>query len=320
MSQETEKNKEEKGKQLLEAIPINKDGTLALRDNGDLLRYCKVMVAGNGVPSRFDTPEKLFAALMLTRSLKLPDVAVRQVADIKGTPSIFGDLPLALVQRSGKMLKFEEYWFDKKYQIISFKNKNLDAEVWGAVCIVQRDGDEETKDFSFTMDDAKAAKLYPPKDRHGNDAFDSPWYKYTKMMLRYRARSIAFKSVFADIISGVAILEYDGDGTALPDEAFLDVTPKKPPTPEIDKVLAKINEDPNATAEVIAQATADAINESDGPATATVEGNTVQVHEPQADAVLDEGEVEVDMDNEPQASFGFTDDDVPEEFANADRA
>jgi hypothetical protein len=139
---------------------------------------------------------------MFVRSLNLPDVAIRQVAVIDGTPSLFGDLPLSLVQRSGDLVKFKEYWFDKAYTIINFENKNLHEEVFGAVCFVQRKGGD-IENFSFTLDDAKIAKLYPCENPK------KPWAKYPKMMLRYRARSIALKSQFADTINGVGIMEYD---------------------------------------------------------------------------------------------------------------
>jgi len=52
----------EKSKSL--AIPIGKNGLVQARDNAELMRYCGAMIAGGGVPERFNTPQKLFAALM----------------------------------------------------------------------------------------------------------------------------------------------------------------------------------------------------------------------------------------------------------------
>ena len=199
--------KPEAPKQSTMLIPIGPNGKVMARNNSELMRYCGAIVAGGGVPERFDTPQKLFAALMFVRDLKLPDTAIRQVASIHGTVMAFGDLPLAMVQNSGELEYFTEIWFTRAYEVISFENKNLSEEAYGAECKIKRKGsiDEKPQSFAFTLDDAKKAGLYPSS----NPA--KPWAKYTKMMLRYKARSIALKSVFADKISGVGIAEYDAD-------------------------------------------------------------------------------------------------------------
>lgn len=199
--------KVEAPKQSTMLIPIGPNGKVMARNNSELMRYCGAIVAGGGVPERFDSPQKLFAALMFVRDLKLPDTAIRQVASIHGTVMAFGDLPLAMVQNSGELEYFIETWFTKDYNIICFDNKNLEEEAFGAECKIKRKGsiEEKPQSFAFTLADAKKAGLYPSS----NPA--KPWAKYTKMMLRYKARSIALKSVFADKISGVGIAEYDAD-------------------------------------------------------------------------------------------------------------
>lgn len=214
-----------KGKSL--AIPIGKNGLVQARDNAELMRYCGALVHGGGVPERFSTPQKLFAALMFVRDLKLPDTSIRQVAVIHGVPSIFGDLPLTLAQRTGEVTYLEEFWFDKDYNRLSFDNKNLAVEAYGSSTIIERRSTGH-QSFSFTLDDARKAGLYPSKKP------GMPWQNYTKLMLRYKARSIALKSLFADAISGCSIAEYDYN--QLPE--FKDVTP----TQTKEDVLAKIRE------------------------------------------------------------------------------
>lgn len=246
-----EKSKESKA---VMAIPIDKDGRIAVRDNAEMMRYCAALIHGEGVPARFDTPTKLFAALMYVRELRLPDTAIRQVAEIHGVIACFGDLPLALVQRTNELAYFREAWFDKQYQEIKFENKNLDAEVWGAVCFASRCGKQRTEilkdsgvqpeiqSFSFTMKDAEQAGLYPAKKKDGSASPQSPWMKYTRMMLRYKARSIAMKSLFADSINGLAIAEYDFDQIS-PSE-MVDVTPRGDRTSPLgEKVRASQAED-----------------------------------------------------------------------------
>ena len=200
----------------LNEIAVNEKGKLVTSTHTELLRYCAALIKGGGVPKRFETAEQVFSALMLVRELGLPDSAIRQVANIHGTPTVFGDLPLALVQKSTELSTFKEVWFDKDYNEIKFSNKNLNAEVYGAVCFIARNNGE-VQEFAWTLDDAKKAGMLPASGL-------SPWAKYTKLMLRYKARSVALKSLFADKIQGIGILEYDFD---LTEADVKDVTPKE---------------------------------------------------------------------------------------------
>jgi hypothetical protein len=249
MEQEVLSNQQEKpnggtaGKAIA-AIPVDEHGRIVVADNVQLLRYCKALIEGSGVPERFDNPAKLFAALMYVRDLKLPDTAIRQVASVHGSMCLFGDLPLALAQRTGEMVHFKEQWFDANYNVICFENKNLDVEVYGAVCFMKRKGhSDEVQSFAFTMKDAKEKGLYPAMkwgkvkgEKVPNP--DAPWAKWTAIMLRYKARSIALKSLFADAISGAAIAEYDFD--ELPE--MKDVTPREEETrKELEKAAEEIS-------------------------------------------------------------------------------
>lgn len=235
--------KPEENKSQISTIPIDSSGKIVARNNSELLRYCNALLVGGGVPARFDTPQKLFAALMYVRELRLPDTAIRQVANIHGVMSCFGDLPLALAQREkGEMTYFKEQWFDKEYNVICFENKNLQNPVFGSVSFMRR-RDGEIQSFSFTMDDAEKAGLYPPlkwnKESKGkvlNE--DSPWSKYTPQMLRYRSRTIGLKSLFADLIGGISVAEFDFPDMAPALVGVKDVTPKE----TADDIIKKLEE------------------------------------------------------------------------------
>lgn len=203
-------------KQLLPSeIAVNDKGRLVTSTHTELMRYCAVILKGGGVNKRFETPEQVFAALMLVREKGLPDSAINQVAIVQGNISLYGDLPLALVQKTNQLSTFREVWFDKDYNEIKFSNKNLNADVFGAVCFISR-GKGDVQEFAFTLDDAKKAGVFPANAM-------SPWTKHTRIMMRYKARSIALKSLFADVISGTSILEYDYD---LTEKEIRDVSPK----------------------------------------------------------------------------------------------
>ena len=196
-------------------IAVNEKGRLVTSTHTELLRYCSALIKGGGVNKRFQTAEEVFSALMFVREKGLPDSAINQVALVQGSVTMYGDLPLALVQKSKQLTHFKEVWFDKDYNEITFSNKNLNAEAYGAVCFIARGGD--IQEFAFTLDDAKKANLYPANAM-------SPWSKYTRIMLRYKARTIALKSMFADIISGTSVLEYEYD---LSEHDIRDVSPDK---------------------------------------------------------------------------------------------
>lgn len=194
-----EKAKEQKAL----AIKIDDQGLVKIETLSDELSLCKTLVSAGMVPSSLDTPQKLFAARQLCRELGLPVMsAIRQVYVVNGTPTLWGDTPLALVRRSGLLLKINEYFVDENFNQISVKNKNLKADVYAAVCEVQRKGDD-LKEFFFTKDQAETAGLYT-KNR-------SLWKVYPLRMIQLKARGLALKNEFSDILMGVGIAEYDYD-------------------------------------------------------------------------------------------------------------
>ena len=70
------------------------------------------------------------ATLAKARELGLkPLIALRQITVIKGTPSVFGDLPLAMVRASGKLEMIDEFRFDKDSKKINLKNKQTTTKV-----------------------------------------------------------------------------------------------------------------------------------------------------------------------------------------------
>lgn len=228
-----EPEKKEVVPQAPQPILLDEKGRVIAKNNSELLRYCNAVIQSEIVPKWFDKPQKLFGALMFVRSLGLPDTSIRQTAVIHGVPSMFGDLPLALCQMSNDLNYFKEQWFDKDYNVICFENKNLHADVYGAVCFIAR-ADNDVQSFSFTLEDAGKAGLWPAKKADGSASPNSPWSKYTKIMLRYKARSIGLKSLFADKLSGSAIMEYDYDQND-PNE-IKDVTPEKELANELNKI------------------------------------------------------------------------------------
>ena len=174
------------------------DGTLVGNTFEEQYRLARAYYASGLMPAALDSPEKVLVAVQLCRELNLPPMtSVGKICVINGTPSIFGDLPLALVQRSGKLEYIKEELFDEKGPLDL--NKPLPA-FFGASCTLKRIGQPELNRV-FTQVDAVKAGIWGKK----------VWAVYPKRMMQMRARGWAIKDAFPDVIMGVSIAEYDHD-------------------------------------------------------------------------------------------------------------
>ncbi len=116
-----------------------------------------------------------------------PIAALQSIAVINGTPSIWGDGALAVVQASGLMEDFREE------PIIE-----ANGQITGYVCTAKRRGMATPISHRFTNADAKAAGLL---DKLG------PWQQYRARMLQMRARAWTLRAGFADVLRGLSIAE-----------------------------------------------------------------------------------------------------------------
>lgn len=150
----------------------------------------------------FKSPEQILVAMNMALELGLqPTLALRQMYVLKGTPHLWGDLPLAAVMKSGKLKAMKESVYDKDGKEICSENKNMDADPESAVCTVERTSPNLKVERSFTIKEADKAGL--------TKGSKDTWKIYVKDMLRYRARSRALKDLFGDVLNGVSIGEFD---------------------------------------------------------------------------------------------------------------
>lgn len=184
------------------AEPMNlEDGLMVAKTSNDEWRIANMMIKSAALPQQFKNIPQVIMALQFLKAHKLPPmIAIRQTTIINGTLSIWGELPKALVKRSGLMKQMQESIYDNQYNEICLKNKNLNATIFGASCMIEG-VDGTTVERSFTVEDAKKAGLWD-KDI---------WKKYPKRMLQMRARGWALKDFAPEILSGIAIAEYDFD-------------------------------------------------------------------------------------------------------------
>ena len=201
-------------------VPVmtNDFGLLVGKSFEEQYRIAKLFSASEMVPKAYrNRPDNVLAAWQTAIELGLrPYSALRQIAVINGTPSLWGELPLSICIKSGNILSIDEYFVDAEWNRISLKNKNYNQKAHAAVCVIERKNPNRTVESVFSMDDAKTAGLA------GKDI----WRAYPKRMLQMRARGWALKDCFPEVLSGVAQAEYDFD--LMPNESGVyEVNPKE---------------------------------------------------------------------------------------------
>lgn len=212
------------------AIVLDEHGQLLPTDHQQLKAILKTIAEGGGLPSRFDTLPKQIAAYNLARALMADrwQLAVNNIASIHGQMTIYGELPRTLAEETKEVSEFHVYVIDKNYKRICLENENLDEAPFAGVCEVQR-GQRMKNQFTYTLKEAEKAGQYPPTrwDRKTDKRVvneDSPWLKYTKVMLMRKAQALGVKFTFPEALAGAKIAEYDFD--ELPDYVPVkDVTP-----------------------------------------------------------------------------------------------
>jgi hypothetical protein len=196
----------------------------------DCYRLAQIIVASGMAPKDMGTPEKVTIAIMHGLEIGMtPLAALQRIAVINGRPTIWGDAAIGLVRASGKC-KYVREW--------------LDGET--AYCETHRTGEAQSVCRSFSIDDAKTAKLWGKQ---------GPWQQFPDRMLQMRARAFCLRDVYADILGGMSLREELEDN-------MRDVTPSQPPPPPNDREIrskhlieeAVTEAERNAIAEVEAEA------------------------------------------------------------------
>lgn len=188
-------------------------GMLMPRNAVELGAALSIISQGGGFPERFKSREQRLAAYNLAHSLMGSQwqLALNNLAIVKGQMVIFGELPGTLAERTGQLAEKHTYLIDKEYKKICVENKNLDAEPYAGICRIQKKG-RELKEFSWTVDQAKKAGQLPATKpewvnnrRTGKmiENPDSPWEKHRGMMLMRKAQALGVKFEVPEAMVGV---------------------------------------------------------------------------------------------------------------------
>lgn len=139
------------------------------------------------------TPQQAIVLILLGRKFGLSAIdSLRMIHMIEGKPCMSAQLIVGIVQKSG----FAEYF-------------ELDeATNTSATWITKRRSARKEKSWTFTVEDAKAARLGGLWDKEKKvlrDTFDpnSNWAKYSKVMCMWRAAVFLARAVYTDLVGGL---------------------------------------------------------------------------------------------------------------------
>ena len=197
---------DERREELERPLAVPRARGITMQSLDDMWRFAQYMQASPFAPKGMDTKAIVVAIQMGAEIGLAPTVAVRSIAVINGRPSLWGDALLGLCQahHSWDPAAFEETVTETKDGLV-------------ARCTVRRRGGKVTT-REFTMVDAKRAGL---ASKAGT------WQQYPKRMLQMRARSLALRDTFSDVLQGICSREEAMD--------IIDVEPtgdRKPPERE----------------------------------------------------------------------------------------
>jgi len=186
----------------------------------EAIRMAEMFSKAPMVPREYQgKPANTLVAIQWGLELGLkPLQSLQNIAVINGRPSMYGDALIALVRGNSVCHGIKEYF-------------EGESDTYTAVCLASRyrpDGSIEEVKKEFSVTQAKRAKLWGKQ---------GPWTQYPDRMLQMRARSLALRDAFPDVLSGMMTVEEAQD---IPEPR--NVTPEAAPLepvapPKIGEIL-----------------------------------------------------------------------------------
>lgn len=163
----------------------------------ELMALGELFFRGGMAPRGCTRPESVAAIIAFGLEIGIrPAAAVNSIMLQNGKATVWGDIPLAMVQASGLLENWKE-WIDGS------------GEDRTAHCILHRRGDPDgPKEFTYSVAQVRQMDLFMKGGKKG------PWDKDTDWMLARRCRGRGFLVKFADVLNGLGIGEADDHLTA----------------------------------------------------------------------------------------------------------
>lgn len=191
-----------------ELVPFNAGGGLNAmvpQTPEEYARMGKLLIDAGCVPASYEgespheTRAKLIIGLMKSVEIGVPPITgLNGIMIVNNRPSVWGDLAVSLIQKSGTLEKMEVRRFGPE------PTPGLDIDKWsnefGYRVLMWRKGQDQPYVGEFTVGDARRAGLWGSHKRQ-------PWIKYPFDMLFNRARAKAMRMGFADALHGMSIIE-----------------------------------------------------------------------------------------------------------------
>jgi hypothetical protein len=242
---------------------------LVLTGIEEMFRFAEMVAQSGLAPKGIDKPASICTAIQMGLEIGLsPMQALQSIAVINGRPGIYGDAAKALVESSGLMSAYDQ-WFEldgKKIvtadghnrtpTVAEMKNESL------MCCVMSRRGDRPPLVTTFSVGDAKAAGLWGKT---------GPWAQYPARMLMFRARGFNLRDNFGDVLKGLRTSEELRDMPHGEDEVVPTTGPKT------STLLNRLTSIRNGHVETNGHAEADVVTDQGEvvPATTPVSGDNL---------------------------------------------
>ncbi len=150
-------------------------------------KIAKMYASASMCPTNYKgKPDEIMVAWDMGSQLGLNRyTSLKGIMVINGVVSVWGDIALGLIKKSGLLLKCEEW-------------ETGDGDNRTAHCLTRRKGEEGDHYTCFSVHDAKVAKLWGKA---------GPWMTHPKRMLKMKARGFNARDKFPDVLNGLFITE-----------------------------------------------------------------------------------------------------------------
>lgn len=203
------------------------------RNYEELASFAKLYLESGLAPKSFSTWQQVMVASAMCLEVGRPiATGLQDMAVINGRVGIFGDAALAVIRGSGILSSFREWSSGTPLQ-----------DDWTFYCKAIRKGEasckneclaDECKDpfhcsnvGTWTWLEAKRAGFDDPKMRDGGKDTFSPWRRFTKRMMQFKARNFILRDKFGDVLKGITTVE-----DLMDSQELINVTPTDVPLAE----------------------------------------------------------------------------------------
>jgi hypothetical protein len=153
----------------------------------DMFRAAECFLQSGFAPKGFQVPQQLVVCWARAAELGIkPLQAVDGMSVINNRLGIGGDMALALVRAKGLLVQSPKTTY-------AGQGDTLECTV-----ALHRKGDDEPREFSYSVAEAKQANIYARSD---------PWKSYPKRMTYYRALGFGLRDLFGDVLKGMTTSE-----------------------------------------------------------------------------------------------------------------